>query len=299
MKVLVTGGSGFIGSAVVDELIAAGHQPFVVDRLIREWTKVSYKQTDIRYNIGREFMGFDAIIHMAASHIVSESVKLPIHYYDNNINSLLSMIECKPKKFIYSSSAAVYGIGPNFTEESTTNPIHPYGRSKLWGEQILEDSGLDYVCLRYFNAAGAGVNHGYVQEPRTHAIPILMDCLHNNKPFTVFGKQLDTRDGTCERDYTDVRDLARAHVAALEYNGQHRVFNVGSGAGTTMLELINATENITKKKLNWKFGEARSYDPPSLVADISLIKKELGWKPIYNLDDIVHNAWRWEIRNGI
>lgn len=298
MRVIVTGGSGFIGSAVVDELIAAGHEPIVVDKRIRKWTKqLSVECYDINIlDLRYITFDFDAIIHMAALHIVSDSVRFASDYYDHNINTLLQIIELEPKKLIYSSSAAVYGMGSVFTEKSPTNPINPYGRTKLWGEQIIKDCNINHVSLRYFNAAGAGNNHGYVQEPRTHAIPIIMDCLHHDKPFTVFGDNLNTADGTCERDYTHVKDIAIAHVKALEYEGSHNVMNIGSGKGTSMLELIREAETVTGRNLDWRFGEARNYDPPKLVADITLAKNELKWEPKYTLTDIIHDSWRWENR---
>lgn len=295
MRVLVTGGSGFIGSAVCDELAKAGYEPVIVDKKIQPWfTSGRYSYHEVRVQDYTPEYPIDACIHMAASHVVSDSVKYSTDYYDNNINSLLHIIRLKPKKIVYSSSAAVYGLGSNFTEQSETNPINPYGRSKLWGEQILKDSGVNHLSLRYFNAAGAGDNHGYYQNPKTHAIPILLDCVKTNKIFTVFGNNHKTKDGTCERDYTHVKDIARAHVLALQYSGNHTAMNIGSGQGTTMKELIKSVATTTNRAIQWKIGDKRDYDPPTLVANIDLITKELGWKPEYSLEAIIKDAWLWQ-----
>ena len=297
MRVLVTGGSGFIGSSIVDELVKAGHQPIVVDLKLQPWVSDrDYEQAETSVQNYKFPNDIDAVIHLAAFHIVSESTKHPQKYYDNNINSLLRVLEYQPKRLIFSSSAAVYGKGSVFTETAPTDPIHPYGRTKLWGEQILKDSGLKHLSLRYFNAAGAGENHGYVQEPKTHAIPILLDCIHHNKPFTIFGDKHETKDGTCVRDYTHVKDIARAHVLALDYEGDCQIMNIGSGEGTTLRELIDCAEQVTGKDVDWRLGEARDFDPPILVADTQLAERELKFHPSHNLADIVKDAWEWELR---
>ncbi len=295
MKVLVTGGSGFIGSSVVDELLKAGHEPVVVDRRVNPWTRklpVEIHECPVQ-DIG-PISGLDGVIHLAADHIVAESVRDPLRYYNNNLSSLLRAIDLAPDMFVFSSSAAVYGKGTDFSETSPTDPINPYGRTKLWGEEILADAGIRHVSLRYFNAAGAGERHGYIQEPRTHVVPILLDCVRNDSPFTVFGKGLDTRDGTCVRDYTHVVEIAKAHVAALEYRGTQRVMNIGSGRETTLLELIAAVEGVTGKRVRWSYGPARSYDPPRLVADVEKARTELGWRAEMGLQEIVQDAWAWE-----
>jgi UDP-glucose 4-epimerase len=297
-KVLVTGGSGFIGSAVVDSLIVSGYHPFIIDKKINPWTKnlsgCQYVESTVQDFFKENKLEVEAVIHMAASHIVSESIINSLEYYDNNINSLLSVLKgVKTKKIIFSSSAALYGLGGEFKEDSPTGPINPYGRSKLWCEDILKDHGINHISLRYFNAAGAGKNHGYIQKPATHIVPILMDSLFFNKELKVYGNKYKTRDGTCERDYCHVMDIADAHIKALSYDGDYRVINIGSGSGITILELIDRAEAVTGKRLKWSYGKARRGDPSRLVADISLAKKELDWVPNNSINIIMKDVWNW------
>ena len=294
MRVLVTGGSGFIGSCIADALYDRGLEPVIFDRVINPWSE-KYETT--RSAIC-ELDSVDAVIHCAASHVVSESVEKPLDYYDNNLNTLISILRKCPKKVILSGSAGVYGDTDQeiINEEHPTNPKNPYAISKLWCEQILRDWGGDWLSLRYFNAAGAAPDHGYIQRPRTHAVPILLDCVKNDKKFTVFGDDHDTPDGTCIRDYIHVLDLAEAHVEALCYDGPNNIFNVGCGAGTSMIELIDRIRYETKGNIWVEYGDKRDCDPARLVADICLIKSEMDWSPKYDIGDIIRDAWEWETK---
>lgn len=291
MRVLVTGGSGFIGSCIADALYNRGLEPVIFDRVINPWSKKYETWSAIC-----ELDNIDAVIHCAASHVVSESVQKPLDYYDNNLNLLINILRKYPKKVILSGSAGVYGDTDQniISEDHPTNPKNPYANTKLWCEQILRDWGGDWLSLRYFNAAGAAPNHGYIQRPRTHAIPILLDCVKNNKKFTIFGQDHDTPDGTCIRDYIHVLDLAEAHAEALCYDGPHNIFNVGCGHGTSMIELVDKIRQETGNDIWIEYGDKRDCDPAMLVADISLIYKEMDWFPQYDLGYIIRDAWKWE-----
>jgi UDP-glucose 4-epimerase len=264
-----------------------------------------------------------AVIHLAGNLIVSDSVTNPLSFYKNNLNGLLSMIGlfypttyslssnsvCIKPHFIFSSSAAVYGSkstsNPNivrhcFYEEDATFPINSYGRSKLWGEQILQDCttyGLKSIALRYFNVAGAGKNHGYFAKKATHAVPVLLNALKNNEEFTIFGNDYPTKDGTCIRDYLHVKDVARAHVLALERlektDLEYDVFNLGSGVGTSMIDLIGITEEILGMDIKYKFENRRPGDQAILVAIADKAKEELNWHPTYTMNDIIEDSWGW------
>ena len=293
MRVLVTGGSGFIGSCIADALYNRGLEPVIFDRVINPWSEKYETWSAIC-----ELDNIDAVIHCAASHVVSESVQKPLDYYDNNLNTLISILRKYPKKVILSGSAGVYGDTDQkiIDEEHPTNPKNPYAISKLWCEQILRDWDGDWLSLRYFNAAGAAPDHGYIQRPRTHAVPILLDCVKSDKKFTVFGNDHNTPDGTCIRDYIHVLDLAEAHVEALCYDGPNNIFNVGCGAGTSMIELIDRIRYETKGNIWVEYGDKRDCDPARLVADISLIKSEMDWSAKYDIGDIIRDAWEWETK---
>jgi len=311
--VLVTGGSGFIGSAVVDELLYYGYTVTVLDRVINDWTKkldVEILNFDLnKFGLHSYYKKFDAIIHMAASHVVPESVADPLKYYQNNMCSMLRLLEYAKEndvKIVFSSSAAVYDASASKIDENrTTTPLNPYGQTKLWSEQMLEAvyhaHGISSVSLRYFNVAGSGKNHGYNSKTPTHAVPILLKSIINNTPFKVFGNDYSTKDGTCVRDYLHVQDVAHAHVLALQYLESHRCaepFNLGSGNGTSMLELINTTERVLDKSINFQYDIRRIGDPPSLVANAEKAEKILGWKPERNLEQIILDSWKWET-NGL
>ncbi|RKJ31885.1 UDP-glucose 4-epimerase GalE, partial [Butyricicoccus sp. 1XD8-22] len=252
----------------------------------------------------------EAVLHFAASSIVGESVINPIKYYENNVSSTLTLLkvmkEKKIDKFIFSSSAAVYGIpSVDIIDENTlTNPINPYGKSKLMVEQIVEDFhysyGLKYVTLRYFNAAGAYKTGeiGEYHNPETHLIPLVLEHLLGKKSsISIFGNDYNTKDGTCIRDYIHVTDLARAHVlalnAVLNEEVTNAIFNLGNGNGYSVKEIIDTCEIITGIKPIVKLDKRRIGDPDVLVANSKKILKELGWKATIDIEDIIKSAWNW------
>lgn len=311
--ILVTGGSGFIGSAVVDELLYYGYTVTVLDRVINDWTKkldVEVLNFDINnFGLHTYYKKFDAIIHMASSHVVPESVIDPLKYYQNNLMSMMRLLDyakVNGTKIVFSSSAAVYGVsGSAISEDYETSPQNPYGQTKLWSEQMLNSMyhahGVNSISLRYFNVAGAGKNHGYNAKKPTHAVPILLKALLGNKPFRVFGNDYPTKDGTCVRDYLHVTDVARAHVQALQYLENHRcseVLNLGTGTGTSMLDLIQATERVLDKQINFEYDKRRMGDPPFLVANAEKVEQLLGWIPKKTLEQIILDSWNWELASN-
>ena len=307
--ILVTGGSGFIGSAVVDELLYYGYTVTVLDRVINDWTKkldVEILNYDINeFGLHTYYKKFDAIIHMAASHVVPESVADPLTYYRNNLMSMMRILDYAKDndvKIVFSSSAAVYDECHSKLDEcSYTGPKNPYGQTKLWSEEMLESifhaHGVSSVSLRYFNVAGAGKNHGYNAKKPTHAIPILIKSILNDTTFRIFGDDYTTRDGTCIRDYLHVKDVARAHVQALHYLESHKcaeVFNLGTGTGTSMLDLVKAAERVLDKQINFEYDGRRMGDPPILVANAEKAEQILQWTPQKSLEQIILDSWNWE-----
>jgi len=307
--VLVTGGSGFIGSSVVDELLYYGYTVTVLDRVINDWTKkldVEILNFDInRFGLDTYYKKFDAIIHMAASHVVPESVADPLTFYRNNMTSMMRILEYAKDtdtKIVFSSSAAVYEEAHSKLDEyDHTGPKNPYGETKLWSEQMLESTfhayGINSISLRYFNVAGSGKNHGYNAKKPTHAIPILLKSIMKGETFRIFGDDYTTRDGTCVRDYLHVKDVARAHVQALQYLESHKcadVFNLGTGVGTSMLDLVQTAERVLDKPISFEYDKRRLGDPPYLVANADKADKILGWKPQKSLEQIIQDSWNWE-----
>jgi UDP-arabinose 4-epimerase len=321
-NVLVTGGAGYIGSHTCKALAQQGYQPIVYDNLIygHPWAVKwgSLEVGDIQdyrrlSQVVRQYQPI-ATIHFAAFAYVGESVADPAKYYRNNVSGTLNLIECLKdhnlNHLIFSSTCATYGVPKKIPirEDHQQVPINPYGQSKLMIEKILQDFsnayGFKSVALRYFNAAGADsdCDIGEQHDPETHAIPLILDAIQNSeKPFTVFGTDYDTPDGTCIRDYIHVSDLAQAHVLALQYlqnDGETTAYNLGNGEGYSVKELINAAERITAKKVKARLGERRPGDPDRLVGDANKIKKELGWTPQFaNLEEIIETAWKWHQRN--
>ena len=319
-KVLVVGGAGYIGSHTVRELSDNGYQVVVADSLIyghREavftdnFYQVDLADKDALSNI---FSTHDisAVIHFAAFAYVGESVIKPSKYYYNNVVNTLNlldvMLKFNVKNIVFSSTCATYGE-PLYTpidESHLQNPVNPYGRSKLMIEHIFEDYkkayGLNYVSLRYFNAAGCSRDGllGESHSPETHLIPLVLKAIKGEiDNITVFGTDYDTPDGTCIRDYIHVEDLASAHKLALDklLGGSESIcLNLGTGVGTSVKEIINAAERVTQKKVPVLYGNRRDGDPAILFAAAQLAHDYLGWVPIYtSIDDIVETAWRWEL----
>ncbi|KGR90029.1 UDP-galactose-4-epimerase [Ureibacillus massiliensis 4400831 = CIP 108448 = CCUG 49529] len=316
---LVVGGAGYIGSHVVKELVEDNREVVVLDNLStgHRWA-VDERAIFIEGDMADskllqkvfEIYNIEAVLHFAASSLVGESVINPIKYYENNVSSTLTLLkvmkENKIDKFIFSSSAAVYGIpSVDIIDENTlTNPINPYGKSKLMVEQIVEDFhysyGLKYVTLRYFNAAGAYKTGeiGEYHNPETHLIPLVLEHLLGKKSsISIYGNDYNTKDGTCIRDYIHVTDLARAHVlalnAVLNEEVTNAIFNLGNGNGYSVKEIIDTCEIITGIKPIVKLDKRRIGDPDVLVANSKKILKELGWKATIDIEDIIKSAWNW------
>ena len=316
--ILVIGGAGYIGSHLVKELVKT-NEVVVLDNLStgHRWA-IDEKAVFVEGNLGNEkdlesvFTNhkIDAVMHFAANSLVGESVTDPLKYYQNNVAATLTLLQTmmkhNVKKFIFSSTAATYGI-PSvdiITEDTATNPINPYGRSKLMIEQILADFAsaydMEYVVLRYFNAAGAyeTAEIGECHDPETHLIPIILQhLLGERENISVFGSDYDTEDGTCIRDYIHVTDLANAHISALQalLDGTKKTatYNLGNGLGYSVKEVIETCEKVTGKKANVVMADRRAGDPARLVASSDKIHAELGWKAQISLEKIIASAWKW------
>jgi len=340
MKILVTGGAGYIGSHIVKDLLSEKHQVFVLDNLSlghrqaifgyasdRGTTLTSRGQTrKIKYRsptlieddltdknkLNQIFKKYkpQAVIHMAAHSLVGESMEKPEKYFQNNIlngiNLLESMIENKIKFLVFSSSASVYGEPKKIPikENDRIKPTNIYGQTKYIFEKLLEyfdqRSGLKYVSLRYFNAAGADVSGqiGEDHDPETHLIPnILKAALGQKKYLEIFGDDYQTKDGSCVRDYIHVSDLAQAHILALKYLAKKKIskiYNLGSENGFSVKEILEKCICVTKKIIPARIVQRRIGDPPILIASSFKIKKELGWQPKYSdLETIIQSAWQF------
>ena len=316
-KVLVAGGAGYVGSHTCLALSEAGYEPVVYDNLSNgheafvQWGP--FERGDIRDRARLDEVITRhkpvAVLHFAALIEVGESVKEPGRFYDNNVVGALTLIEAAQRggveALVFSSTCATYGdpVYLPMDEAHPQQPLNPYGRTKLIIEQALADysryAGFRSVCLRYFNAAGAD-EEGRVGErhhPETHAIPLAVQtALGLREGFKIFGQDYDTRDGTAVRDYIHVRDLADAHVRALKYllaGGETTAFNLGTGTGTTVTELIDTIRRTTNKPFPVELGERREGDAPCLVANNTKAREVLGWRPTRTLADIVSSAWRW------
>ncbi|HTW65922.1 MAG TPA: UDP-glucose 4-epimerase GalE [Bryobacteraceae bacterium] len=317
-KILVTGGAGYIGSVTAHRLHRRGYGVVIVDDLSRghphnirdlPFHKLHLSDTGALADLlAREQV--DAVIHFAAHSMVGESAKKPELYFLNNGGgsaSLLSaMVQAGVKRMVFSSTAAVYGTPATvpIPEDLPFAPVNPYGESKVLVEKMLawmdRCSGLRSIALRYFNACGADpeLELGEEHDPETHLIPLLIRAVLTGQPITIFGDDYETPDGTCIRDYIHVSDLAEAHVEAIEKllaGGGSNVFNVGTGAGHSVLEVLRAVEKVTGQKVPREIGPRRSGDPTVLVANSDKLKKTLGWKPKFvDLTDIVATAWQFE-----
>lgn len=315
--ILVIGGAGYIGSHMVRLLLEQEYQPVVFDNLSTgHWHMVPREVLFIRGDLQNSKdiedalsqFPFKAVMHFAASSIVSESVREPLHYYRNNVISFIHLLEAMTIKkiphLIFSSTAAVYGqpkINP-ISENSPCLPINPYGHSKAMMEQIAADSALSgafsYAVFRYFNAAGAHAcgKIGESHYPETHLIPNVLAAVSGQRHLTLFGEDYPTRDGTCIRDYVHVDDLCRAHLLGLqrlENRGSSEIFNLGSEKGYSVKEIIQTVEKITGKKVAIQIGERRPGDPPELIADSGKAERILGWRAEKKLGEIIESSFQW------
>lgn len=316
--ILITGGAGYIGShtnklisnkgfeTVIFDNLSTGHHDFV------KWGKLFEGDLSSVDDLNKVFSDYkiDAVIHFAASAYVGESMYDPQKYYFNNVVNTLNLLKTMRKyncdKIIFSSSCATYGE-PLYTpidENHIQNPINPYGKSKYMIENILEDFSiaynLKYISLRYFNAAGADLDLeiGEKHNPETHLIPLLLDAASGkSEKFKIFGSDYKTKDGTCIRDFIHVNDLAQAHLLSLESlldNGKSDIFNLGVGVGFSILDAINAVEEITSSQISTEIHDRRSGDPAILIASSDKIIRKLKWEPEYaDLISIIKSAYNW------
>ncbi|MCI3132721.1 UDP-glucose 4-epimerase GalE [Phenylobacterium aquaticum] len=315
--VLVSGGAGYVGSHTCLRLSEAGFRPVVYDNLsnghaeFAQWGPLEIGDIADSRRLDEVFAKHQpvAVLHFAALIEVGESVKVPARFYENNVAGALNLIEAARragvKAFVFSSTCATYGDPQRLPMDEThpQAPLNPYGHSKLMVEQILRDldryADFRSVVLRYFNAAGADPDGriGEWHEPETHAIPLaIRAAMGSNHGFKIFGDDYDTRDGTAVRDYIHVLDLADAHVLALKHllnGGGSEVFNLGTGTGTTVRELLEAVRAVAGGSFDAKAAPRRPGDAPVLVADNRKASEVLGWTPRFGLTDIVETAWRW------
>ncbi|KAA1174997.1 UDP-glucose 4-epimerase GalE [Marinobacter salinexigens] len=319
MKVLVTGGAGYIGSHVVRQLGQAGHDIVVYDNLSTgyRWAVTTGELVvgDLADEAALDAVfarhRFDAVLHFAANIVVPESVANPLKYYSNNTRNTLNLLKAVEKYdipyMVFSSTAAVYGMPDEtvLTEDMPLAPINPYGASKMMSERMIMDlsaaSSLNYVILRYFNVAGANPDGllGQATPEATHLIKVACECVTGQRSgMSVFGTDYDTRDGTCIRDYIHVEDLAKAHVMALDYmsqGGESKVLNCGYGRGFTVREVIDVVKKQSGVDFPVEETGRRAGDPEALMADNKRIKEALGWEPDYDdLETIVGTALAWE-----
>jgi UDP-glucose 4-epimerase len=315
-KVLVTGGAGYVGSVVTEELVKKGYEVLVIDNLQyghREAVspEARFVQADIGDSVAlaRVFQGnkIDAVIHMAADSIIERSMTDPMRCFQNNVanglNLLAAMVKYNVGKIIFSSSAAIYGK-PRvklIRESQSKKPVNTYGESKLIFERILDwygrAYGLKHISLRYFNAAGASETNGEDHRPETHLIPnILKAILDENSSINIYGNDYPTKDRTCVRDYVHVVDIARAHILALDKisNLKNKAYNLGNGEGYSVMEVVKAAKLVTGKDIAIRVGPRRAGDPAVLVASSQLACEELRWKPEFpDIHSILNTAWKW------
>src|SRR5216684_5173687 len=317
-KIVVTGGAGYIGSNAAHLLVRRGFDVLVVDDLSRghahNVTGIPFRQLNLSDTraltdlLVREKA--DAVIHFAAYIAVGESTQNPELYFSKNVGGTISLLaamaQAKLKRLVFSSTAAVYGMPKTvpIPEESPFAPVNPYGETKVMVETILgwldRYSGLRSIALRYFNACGSDPESGLGEEhdPETHLIPLLLRAVVTEAPITIYGDDYETPDGTCIRDYIHVTDLAEAHLLALEKllaSGASDAFNVGTGTGHSVMEVLRAVEEVTGRTVPYEIGPRRAGDAPTLVANSDKLKRALGWKPRFpELSDIVTTAWQFE-----
>ncbi|MFM1967538.1 MAG: UDP-glucose 4-epimerase GalE [Actinomycetota bacterium] len=316
-KVLVTGGAGYIGAHVAAELLKEGYSVRIYDDFSNGLHKrVDGKFRDIvegdildREKLIQAMQGVDAVIHLAAKKAVEESVKNPLKYYENNVVGTLNLLAAMSlkgvKKIVFSSSAAVYSPNDKDAVEETdpTEPLSPYGATKLLSEQLINSVGaaeqISHISLRYFNVVGSAIPE-FGDNSKDNLVPKVFLALKNGKRPEIYGTDYPTPDGTCIRDYIHVQDLARAHVAALkktETGFVSAVYNVGSGNGYSVREMMDQLSSTLGKDINPQESPARAGDSPKLIASIAKIEKELGWKPQATLKEMIDSSWAAESKN--
>lgn len=320
MRILVTGGAGYIGSVIVEELLHDGHQVVVYDNLSKghrasvlpevPFVLAELLDREQLTSVLREHQ-IEAVIHMAADSLVGESVQNPEKYYRNNVVAGLSLLDAmrdaEVKRLVFSSTAAVYGEPEKqpIDESDPTKPTNPYGETKLAFEHALRSheasDGTRHASLRYFNAAGATERCGESHDPETHLIPLVLQTANGQREHVeVYGEDYPTRDGTCVRDYIHVVDLARAHILALQIlDERSAIYNLGCGGeGYTVREVINVANQVTGRDISTRIGPRRPGDPAVLIASSEKIRRELGWSPKFqDLHKIVESAWEWYQRH--
>lgn len=331
MKILVTGGAGFIGSHTVIELVNAGYEPIIIDnfdnsdksvlkgikKILKRPVKCYTKDCNNAKTLEQIFKQEDikGVIHFAAYKAVGESVEKPLKYYENNVGSLVTllqtMLKCGVKNLVFSSSCTVYGQPDEIpvTEDTPRKPAaSPYGNTKAMGEDILRDTiiakePLKIISLRYFNPIGAHPSAHIGELPNgvpSNLVPfITQTAIQKREKLTVFGNDYNTPDGTNIRDFIHVVDLAKAHVSALQLldkqqDNYYDVFNIGTGSGNTVLELIKTFEKVNKLKLNYEIGPRRAGDVEKIYGNVEKAEKIMGWKTVKTLEESLKDAWRWE-----
>lgn len=320
MNILVTGGAGYIGSITSTALIERGHDVVVLDDLSTghraavpagaRFVRADIADTDLVLATLREH-SVEAVVHFAAASLVGESMAEPVRYYRNNVSGSVALLDAVGRagveRFVLSSTAALYGTPESvpIAESAALAPESVYGETKFAIERLLgwlaTTTGLGFAALRYFNAAGAGPDQGEDHEPESHLIPLVLQVAAGRRPsIAVYGTDYPTHDGTAIRDYVHVLDLAQAHVLAVESlrPGDARAYNLGSGAGYSVRQVIETCRAVTGRDVQETVAPRRAGDPPVLVADSSKARLELGWRPRHeDLATIVESAWRWRLAN--
>lgn len=323
MKILVTGGAGYVGSACLRTIARQGHAVLAYDNLVeghpaavgdQKLVVGDIAETDKLTQVLREF-GADAVMHFAAATYVGQSVEDPEYHYRNNIGGTLSLLNAMRaagvKRMLFSSTCATYGLSPQvpMSESTPQDPCSPYARTKLAVEWMIRDFshayGLGFTLLRYFNASGASPDgrFGEYHNPETHLIPLVLSvALGQRETIKVYGTDYPTPDGTCIRDYIHVDDLASAHLLAIQKTSieTKQVFNVGTGLGQSVFEIIQACETVVGRSIPREHAPRRPGDPPALVADPEKLMTELGWRPRYtSIEDTIRTAWSWHEKNPV
>jgi UDP-glucose 4-epimerase len=315
MRVLVTGGGGYIGSVAIERLVMKGHEVVALDDFSRGHRAAVHPAAttvdcDLRdpaaVNRAVTGSGADAVLHFAALHLVPESVEKPGEYYQTNvsggINLLNAVKDAGITRFVFSSTAAVYGEPEKLPirEDAPRTPINPYGHSKWIVEQLLQTYGqtygINFASFRYFNVAGATAERGEDHRPETHIIPVaLQTLLGKREHFTIFGTDYPTPDGTAIRDYVHVVDLADAHIAAIEkLDASLGAINLGTRDGFSVRQIVDSVQRVTGRELPMQLGPRRAGDPPALIADMTRARQAIGWDPARStMDEMIGSAWQW------